>query len=265
MYIEDYIDEKFKRTYSEKIQRFIVAVNDFNLKNIPEPFIPVYGKTYSTTPVKIMFMGWETRNAHSLLEFVDCASSNIDELLYWFNEEFDEFEFLYWRSNFGTDFWTFNLKFLAHFYDLKDWKELTKNPEDHETILSSFAWANCDSIERYEVTAQKHGVVFSDWKRVKDASIIFDNPQLIFGSLEPDIVILLHWHKEEDWLLNGIEVLEEAILKPHLWWYKCRLHGREFQIFWTYHPRGMPKKKIVQDEIISEIISKYQHLQAQSG
>ncbi|HMG68462.1 MAG TPA: hypothetical protein VK588_12280 [Chitinophagaceae bacterium] len=255
--MSDILDKKFTNCYTPKIKEFVALIEGENHRLLPEPFIPVYGKGYSKSPVKIMFMGWETRKAHGLEEFVKCANENMQDALYWFSEEFDDFEFRHWRSNLGKDFWTFNLRFLAKFHGVADWKEFVRDDEKHGHILNGFAWANCDSIERYNVTAQNNGVSISDWRKIKAASEIFDSPQLIFNALEPDLVILLHWQEEEDWLLAGLQVVSESEPHPYLWHYNCLLNSREIQIFWTRHPRGMPNMGIDYDIIIDEIISIY--------
>lgn len=168
----------------------------------------------------------------------------------WFKEEFDDLEFVYWRSNFGGDFWSFNLRFLAKFYGISDWKELYKNPNNYETILKSFAWANADSVERLTNPEKQQ-----EYNRIKKASEIFDNPKLMVEYLEPNIVIFLHWHKEEDWLIKDMEILEESEPQKHLWYYHFKTPDVHF--FWTYHPRGYNSKGLDQDEIIDEIISIY--------
>lgn len=252
----DSLDLKFSEYYTPKINQFISLIEGENLKNLPEPFLPVYGKGYCDSPARIMFMGWETRGGRDLKEFVETAKKELNSALYWMS---DDFEFRWWKSNFGSDFWTFNLKFLAKFHGMNNWKDFLYNytGEQHEHILNSFAWANCDAIERFEVTAQKQGVLKEDWQKVKNASEIFDSPQLIFKALKPDLVILEYWHKEEDWLLNGIKVITESEPHPYLWHYNCLIDEKPMQLFWTHHPRAMPNKEIEYDTLIDEIISIY--------
>jgi hypothetical protein len=249
-------ESKFIEMYTPLLNLFITKINGVNLAKIPEPHLPVIGKEYTNAADKILFMGWETRGSKGLNEFIETAQKNPNDALFWWKDDFDSLDFVYWRSNFSRDFWSFNLKFLAKFYEIPDWKDLYKDPFSFEVILSSFAWANANSIERYEVTAKNNGVLYDDWKKVVDASDIFDNPQLIFKTLQPKVVVLMHWDQDEKKLLDGLEIEEQSKPFPeYLWYYKIK--NPDMHLFWTKHPLRLHFEGVNFDEVIDKIISIY--------
>jgi len=67
-----------------------------------------------------------------------------EEMIEYFFGDFRRHEFLKWRNNFGRGFWDFVLEALASFKDIPSKKELESS---RENILSSFVWANVNSIE----------------------------------------------------------------------------------------------------------------------
>jgi len=249
--MNSYYQEKLKLNYKEKIGTFIKSMEGIRTEHLPEPFLPVVGENYGGRYPKIVFWGWETRDAKRLSDWLDYVKSNEMNAFDWFADYFDEFAFVNWRSNFNNDFWSFNLKVLSAINGITDWQELYRNPSSYSELLSSFAWANTDSIERYEVTAKKQGATKENWTKLKEASSIFDSAKLIIDSLEPDIIILVNWNKEEDWLLEGLNIKLESEPQDFLWYYKTE--NPTTQIFWTSHPRGHNSKGINQDKIVSDI------------
>jgi len=110
---------------------------------------------------------------------------------------------------------------LAHFYDIKEWKDLYRNPDNHSENLKIFAWANANSIERYHVTVKNEGVDYQD--------------------LEPHLVIFPYWNKEEELLLKGLEVSYESEPHEYLWHY---FKAANTHLFWTRHPIDLSFKQI---------------------
>lgn len=249
-----YID-KLTNSYSEKIKSFLSAVESIKAENLPEPFLPVIGENYGVNLKKILFYGWETRNAENLTKWIGAVKESNTNAFTWFQEEFEELAFVKWRSNFNSDFWSFNLRFLGKFYDLPDWRELYRNPNDFYEILSSFAWANAHSIERYEVTAKTNKASEVSWNTLKEASLIFDDTKLILGALDPDLVIFQHWDAPEDWLLKGLEVTQAAKPLEFLWYYK--VDNPHTYLFWIPHPRGYNRRGLSPQILIDAIISIY--------
>jgi len=141
-------------------------------------------------------------------------------------------------------------------YGVEDWRNFYYDPRSYSDILSSIAWANANSIERYEVTAEKIGVDHSTWFNVYKASDIFDNPHLIFNTLKPTLTILTYWNHDQERLLKGLEI--ESIEKPfpdYLWHIKVK--NPDMHLFWTKHPIRLSLEGIKFNDVIDQIISIY--------
>lgn len=241
--------------YSTKIEQFLKDVDGIKTENLPEPFLPVIGSSYGMKLPKILFYGWETRGCKSLVKWIGEIHQSKNNAFTWWQGDFDELAFVKWRSNFNQDFWSFNLRLLAKIHNVPDWKELYKNPFDNEDILSSFAWANTDSIERYDVTAKGLNACYQSWQKLKNASNIFDHSKLILESLEPDIVILFKWDASREWLFKDLEIKEESKNKNYLWYYE--ISKPNLHLFWTSHPRGYQQRGLNADEMVEDIVSIY--------
>jgi hypothetical protein len=255
--MESEITMNFRSTYSSLVEKFKEEIREVRPENLPEPFIPVYGEDYEKHPYKIAFVGWETRGSYQLSEFL---KEDLDDVLYRWREDFVESNFLLFKNyygysnNFGNDFWGFNLKFLAKFYAVEDWRKV-KNGE-HLDLLKSFIWGNMCSIERFEVTALGKGGEVAEYSKVKQASKIFDKAQHLLGVFKPNIMIVLHWQDDDDWLTEGNEDFESEKISDHLDYYyvpRTKTH-----VFWTAHPGWLSRKNRIDSTIdtILEVIKK---------
>ena len=236
--------------FKDDIYTFIDDIRSVKLDNLPEPFLPIHGANYGEIYPKIIFCGWETRNYHNLSAWVDDANKNLDHVIFW-QEEFLNHEFVHWRSNFGADFWSFNLKFLAKAHNINDWRDFYRTPDKYIDILSSFVWANTDSIERFSVTAKKFGGDYTSWEKVKKASLRFDNFRRLLNTFEPDIVLIEHWDVAEEWIHQDVKYSKEEIIDEFLWHYV--VEGTSCNVFWLPHPRGHNSKGVDSMKLINQI------------
>jgi hypothetical protein len=244
------VDSDFIKVYEPLLKKFIEEIKDVDKKNLPEPFIPVYGKNYGSSEYRIAFVGWETRNNTGLEKFYDLARIDPREALKSFFEEIDEdegFPITGYANNFGTGFWNFVFKFLGKFHN-EDWKLIKR--KSHPDILKSFIWGNLESIERYEVTAKKEGGIYQEWEEVKKASKIFDRAELMIEALHPKILIVMQWQEDDKWIENIKDIEHEIIVPDYLEYY--HLNASDTHIYWTRHPRGLSVVKI--EEYISRIL-----------
>lgn len=246
---------KLNVSYSNKISEFVDSVKEYADNRLPVPFIPIIGDNYGKILPKVLFMGWETRDSKDLANWINEVEASKEKAFSWWGDEFTELEYLNWKSNFNNDFWSFNLKILGKIHGVKDWRDLYRVKDKYFEILSSFAWANTDSIERFEVTAQNLGANYQDWLRLKAASRIFDDFKFIIEILEPDLVILMNWDQTEEWLLNGLKIIYESEPQEFLWYYEC--DEPKMHLFWTSHPRGHQQKGINQDLVVDDIVTVY--------
>src|SRR5689334_21338203 len=112
--------EKLLLNYSDRLDQFLNEIKPINKENLPEPHLPVLGANYGKKHPKVLFWGWETRNAKSLPEWVKKVKQSKAHAFSWFEESFEEFEFVGWRSNFNQDFWSYNLRILGKLNGLPD-------------------------------------------------------------------------------------------------------------------------------------------------
>lgn len=226
--------ERFTSIYEPLVNKFIADVGTSNVEGLPELFLPVAGKNYPTNPMKIIFAGMETRGWGDMKNFIDPARQHVSECLFRTQGEFDAFDFVDWTNNFGTSFWDFVLKFQANFHGITDWKELKHRK--HPEILSNFAWANLNALERFEVTAQNRGVKWEDWDRIKKASLIFDRGDHVIQAFAPDLLVVLNW-ADESWLTEHRQVSERIKIFDHLQYLRLKPCGTH--VIWTAHPRWL--------------------------
>lgn len=230
---------RFLETYKPLVGQFIEAIADVNYDKVPQPFLPLCGDLYEQSETKIAFIGMETRGWGNTTNFVKSFRHDPDNSLLKDFDEFNELEFCDWGNNFGTGFWDFNFKFLAHFYD-KNWKDFKCG--DEEDLLRSFAWGNTNAIERYHVTAQKKGVEYSDWVEVKNASKVFDKAKYFIETFKPNIAVILNWDTSEEWLSDGLsDKVERKEIDDHFWYYN--LPSTKTQVVWTAHPMWLCKNR----------------------
>lgn len=230
-------------TYDEQVKRFVEVygpladsfartIGGTDTKGMPEPFFPVFGRGYASADPKIAFVGMETRGWGDMHAFLADAQVSLQDAVLREQGEFDEFAFVNWSNNFGMDFWSFVMKFLAKFHGVPDWRVLKRGERDD--ILGSFAWANMNTIERYEVSAKERGVTLETWGTIKKASLHIDRGEHVIRSLTPDVVVICHWDCDERWLTDGLAVSERVEIGDHLLY--LHVQTTNTHVIWTAHP-----------------------------
>lgn len=232
--MENYQDQvnRFTTVYAPLTETFVKDIAGVDTVGMPEPFFPVFGRNYASAETKIAFVGMETRGYGEMRNFMTDAEESIAKALLREQSEFDDFAFTEWTTNFGMDFWSFVMKFLAAFHKVPDWKTVKQG--ERPEILSSFAWANINTIERYEVTAKNKGVKQENWDLVKRASAAIDRGENILRALNPQLVVICHWDCDEKWLTDGLVVEERTDIGDHLLYMKLQPTGTH--VVWTAHP-----------------------------
>ena len=205
-----------------------------NLAGITQPFFPLFGDQYETATLKIVFVGIETNGGGDTKLFVENCQRSSEEVIRGKLREFRELEFIKWGNNFGYTFFDIILFFLASYHKLPDWKVLKRKMND--SVLRSFAWGNCNAVERYEVTAKKNGVPKDVWAKVKAASNRFDIAKHIIDSLHPDVMVVMWKAMRPESYLAGLDysqISEEGNVR-HFFVKSSKLH-----IFQIPHPQNM--------------------------
>ncbi len=255
--------QNFKENYQAKylplVAEFVknVETNGINTEGLPEPHLPVVGKTYEQAKYKIAFFGKDTKGFCSLSKFVAAYHEDPQKALYLMQGALDESWYMGWRHK-GTSFWDFIIKFLCAFYHIGDAKEYNRHYQNddpfYRDIASSFIWGNTNSLERFYVTAAKKGVNRKDYEQVKTYSRIFDNADHILRTAHPNVLLILDWGKPRNWLCGNYEPneVDKPVLGDHLEYYYIR--STDTHVFWTAHPVWFAHRKRSFQDIILKII-----------
>jgi hypothetical protein len=191
--------ERYDSYYLPRAQSFVREISDFDVSGIPEPHLPLWGRSYEDSPTRIGIIGRDTRHWGDMNDFVQAVNVNPKDAIHRNKEEFDLLEFTGWTNNFGTTFWDTSMKILAEMHGISDWKRLKRREE--ELPLSRFFWANVNSVERFEVSPQENHVLWETWRKVKDASERYlDSFKALLEMFKPDVVFLMNWEPGDHFL-----------------------------------------------------------------
>lgn len=191
------LQERRLAEYGELVAQFIKEISNLNLQGIEEPHLPVIGNCYERSRFKVAFCGMETLGWGAISEFV---KKDANELVTYADYTINDLHYLGWPKNYHATFWGFVLKFLARFYNV-EFKDLIE--EKYPEVLRCFLWANTNSIERYEVSAQKQGADYECWRKVKEASLPFDNLNHLLRVANPKVVFILFSGARQEFFLDS--------------------------------------------------------------
>lgn len=255
------LNERREAEYSQLIEEFKNKINDINCEGITGPHLPGVGNCYESAKYKIAFCGFETYGWESLSSFLE---SDTLKLITQTDESINNNDYLKWASNYHATFWGFVLKFLAKFYKI-DLNSLIDNK--YPEILHSFMWVNSNSIERYEVSSSDAPI--ENWRKVKEASKVFDDLNHVINSCQPKVVFILYKNVDKEYFQN-VETLSEAYrsynininnksnylqIKKDMYSY-CYERNSGTHIFTLPHPRWMGLFSGVGiDQFVDELIS----------
>ncbi len=263
--MESQIFERLNTTYAPLVSQFVKSLKKSkeHYSGCPNIFFPTCGKYYTSSKYKIAFVGWETRDTDDLLGQLHAYDKGIENLL--FNYKYTSRNFIETLSyvqecnNSGKTFWDFNLRFLGAFYRLNNWKELKGDSNnEYDVILKSFAWGNCDSIERYEMCAGD--IDWEDWNEVKQASHIFDDAKHFIHTFRPNVLIVTQFAETRggySWLSRSIDSVPHKLADYTEYGF---LKDSNTHVFWTYHPTYLRKVGADFDKIIRSMVDKLSDL-----
>ena len=195
--------EKFCNHYKPLVEEFATVLTKVGpverYAKIPELFLPAWGNRYEKSLLKIAFIGRDTATWGEDIHKTINRVREGDWTGIFDQSEFRNLDYIDWNKK-GTryTFWGFTLFFLAWLYGVENW-ELLKQ-KSHKDILSSFAWGNANSVERWDSsTIQKARAGMSREERkafkrthgiVKDASRTIDDYSHFEKLLAPDVVFI---------------------------------------------------------------------------
>lgn len=198
------IQERRNVEYRQIIEDFKNKIADAKKDGLPCPHIPGVGLNYYKAKYKFAFCGIETYGWESLSDFFN---QPIDELIGMTDKYLNNLDYLKWMSNDHATFWAFILKFFAKFYNI-DFTKLKKG--EYKDILTSFVWANCNSLERYEVSSKANGAEHCDWEFVKNSSKDFDNVNHIIDAFKPKVIFILNTKIDKENYFKDISILKDT-------------------------------------------------------
>lgn len=191
------------KEYAATLSRQIDDIKRYRL--IPELFMPAWGKRYETSLCRMAFIGRDTYGwGDDITYFIQKVNQEQWENIFDVGE-FQNLDYVDWSGNRYT-FWGFALYFLAWLYGIEDWGLLKQ--KSHSDILSSFAWGNTNSIERWdsksirkarEAEPPLDGYAFDI---AKTESRIFDSYEHFEKLFEPNIVIISCQSSDSDFYLS---------------------------------------------------------------
>lgn len=257
-----------ERIYQEYHEKAIIFKNEVaklgdEIKGIPAPHIPIAGKNYDLAKYKIAFVGMETAGWEDLDHFIEEMETNPSNAILACQDWLDPKLIL--KRNGNATFFGFIIRFLELFYKI-DRKTIT-NKENLHPALTSFVWAETNSIERYHVTAAKNKVNKEVWEQVKKLSKPLDSINHLINATNPKVVIITDKWVCTDYILRE-ENIHESVPEskeskkyayshqpdekiPYQYYY---LRDNDTHVFVIPHPRWIGLHKQT-DAYIDSIIS----------
>lgn len=186
------MDKLYLEYYTPLVQDFVREVEllpDPDIKNIPEPFLPLFGKNYESSALRMVVIGQDTNCWGDLREFIDEEKVNPSSKLVERLDTFRSHEFTKWGGP-RQSFWGFSMMFLAALHGQDNWGAMKEG--EMTEVLDSFAWGNGNAVELYSSTASKIGVPASYWDSVRRAGIQFNRFRHIHETLRPHVVLVMY-------------------------------------------------------------------------
>jgi hypothetical protein len=181
------------------IDYFIPLIQDFvrdvqplphpDIEGMPEPFLPLFGKNYETSALRLVIVGQDTLGWGDLREFIAAEKATPGCKLHEGLAEFRDHPFTQWGPT-RQRFWGFTMMLLAALHGQADW-EMMKQGQMRE-ILDSFAWAEGNAIELYGSSAAGLGVPQDYWDAVRRAGERFNRFRHIVETLKPHAALILY-------------------------------------------------------------------------
>lgn len=185
------LTERYFEHYTPLVQRFVQAASGLSHPNIklPEPFLPLFGKGYEHSSLRLVVVGQDTLGWGDLQEFLAAETQSPGTKLRQGLTYFDEHPFRQWGAT-RQRFWGFTMMLLAALHGQQDWHRM-KAGHMHE-ILDGFAWANCNAIELYGSTAKGMGASADYWNAIREAGEHFNRLRHLIDVLRPHVVLIMY-------------------------------------------------------------------------
>ena len=185
------LEKCYIQHYTPLIQDFVRDVEPLHhpdIKKMPEPFLPLFGKSYETSALRLVVIGQDTLGWGDLRKFIAEEKATPGCKLHEGLAEFRDYSFTQWGPT-RARFWGFTMMMLVALHGQEDW-ETMKNGKLRE-ILDSFAWAEGNAVEFYGSSAAGLGVPRDYWDAVRRAGERFNGFRHIIETLKPHAALIL--------------------------------------------------------------------------
>lgn len=186
------MNKRYINYYTKLIQDFVQEVDSLphpDIKNMPEPFLPLFGKSYENSALKLIIMGQDTAWWGDLLKFVAAEKAEPGSKLVERMETFRSHKFTGWGGP-RQSFWGFAMMFLAALHGQEDWGAMKQGKMTE--ILDSFAWGNGNAIELYSGRQAELKVPRPYWESIRKAGDRFNRFRHIQETLRPNVVLVMY-------------------------------------------------------------------------
>ena len=248
-----------EKIYLPLLEKFCSEiVQNKNLNDIPEVFVPIAMPNYIDAEKKIFYCGSDTfgwGEMSNLMEFFkdNDLKNYLTENNKWLTPE----GIIKHSNNNPASFWglVIRLHLMIKTKQLKSLSNLTDEDINH---LNDIGYGNIYSIEHQKIL-KKRGVwenidkyVYDD---IKSKSCMFDHLKLILNCFNPDIVFIFTWDesKEEDIFLDLKPEWNEVDFKKGII-STYTIEGYKTKLIWCLHPNRLRFKSMNADELINEIL-----------
>jgi hypothetical protein len=185
-------EKHYIKYFTPLIQDFVRDVEALphpEIKKIPEPFFPLFGKNYESSALKLVVVGQDTYWWGDIREFIAAEKANPGSKLVEKLNLFRTHKFTAWGGP-RQSFWGFAMMFLAALHGQDDWEAMKQ--DKMVEILDSFAWGNGNAVELYGSTASNIGVPAAYWDSIRRAGERLNRFRHIQETLRPHVVVVMY-------------------------------------------------------------------------
>jgi len=262
--IMEKINDMYSKPLTDFFEQCLIEVDSIP-NGMPSIFIPGVGENYlSSKKKKILYIGIDTNEWFDLKKEVFKYSENKQEFIkdylgYADKGLHDLCHAKEWYNK-NSQFWKFIMKLQMKLhnpaFELSKLDQCLKDDqiEDYRTILTSFAWGNCNAIQCLRDSAFDK----KNYQKIKGFSSEFDHLSTMTKALKPDVVIILNWGENESFIQPQddptlYECKQERMDgKVKVFHYKAK-DGEHPPVIWSYHPQWMVRREDI-DTVVEYIL-----------
>lgn len=230
------IEKRYLEYYTPLVQNFVrdvEALDHPDIKGMPELFLPLFGKSYEKSPLRVAIIGQDTLWWGDMREYIAAEKADPGSKLRERMNYFTEHPFTDWGST-RQSFWGFTMMLLAALHGQENWGTMKQGAMAE--ILDSFAWGNGNAVELYTSTASKKSVPANYWYDVRRAGEHLNRFRHIHETLRPNVVVVMYRGIHLPTYFDGYR-LEEVSRDGRLTHYRLPEIGVD--VFHVPHPGSM--------------------------